>query len=280
MTHRKLVLIGLCAAVLLSGASCRPSTENLPSIGQVVLASAIKNNNEPSNDLEQVAAGTAVLYLTAEVQRPTKSTSVTITWFRLPNQIIATETFNGSRGGSTSVNQTDFDQRYRSSWLASQVRRPGASWLLGDYKAEVELNGQLAKTLFFSVVRDSDADRESASQAISSLQFGDGLGDDNLIARSKTTFKRDADHLYVQLGLANSVQAGTDIEISIRYIREDLVVNTFSAVVGSDNTMLFDLNRDRFGKLWSDRLWPTGSFEVVVRVNGVVGRTVNFQIQA
>jgi hypothetical protein len=279
MRKIQFVLMGLCTVVLLAGASCKPNINpNATSIGRVVLASAIKVNNEPENDLEKVSAGTAVLYLTAEVLRPVKSTIVSTTWYKIPNQVVVTENFNGSRGAS-SVDQTDFDERYSSSWLASRAQRPGSSWTVGDYKVEVALNGKTAKTLFFSIVKDSEADQQTAAGMVSSIQFGDALGDDNFIAVGKAIFARDVDHLYVQLNLASSAKPGTEVQVAVRHLKEDLVINTFSAVVGTDSTIIFDLERSRFGKLWADRLWPTGSFEVVARMNGVVGKTASFQVK-
>jgi len=280
MKTSKIVLITLLTAVTLTGASCGgggSSSTTATTVAQAVLATGVKINNEPENNLEEVAAGTATLYLAAQINNPTTKTTTRVTWYKLPDKVVATETFSGERGASQT---SDFDQRYRSSWLASRVEKPGASWPLGDYRAEVLLNSRLAKTVFFTVVSDSQADKEAASRAIQKLSMGDTITDENRLVSSRTTFTRNTENIYVQTDLSASTQPGTDLQVNIRYIKEDLIVTTFFGVVGNDSTLIFALPRERFAKPWADRLWPVGTFEVTVRVNGVLGRTANFYVRA
>ena len=277
MKTEQFVIAGLLAAILLTGASCGPTQANPTTIGQAVLASGVKTNNEPVNDLEQVGAGTGVLYLAAQVIQPIQRTAVRVAWYKLPDQVMSSEDFDGQ--GNNSLQRYNFNYHYGSSWLASRLAKPGASWPLGEYRVEISLNQRLAKTVFFTVVSDVEADRAAAAKVIQSLAFGDTITGDNQIINAKNTFSRDADNIYIQLQTSGA-QSNTDLQVSIRYVKDDQIINTFAMVISGDQTKLFTLSRERFGKLWSDKLWPVGTFTVTTQVNGIVAKTADFFVKA
>jgi len=277
MKQLKPLLVLLLALLTLSGARCGGIAATRPAVEQAVIATSIHYDNQPDNNIEQVPTSTAVIYLAAEVTDPTSATTVQVTWYQLPNQVIATETFAGKR--QSSSNQLDFDYQKSASWLASRVERPGLSWPMGEYRAEVRLGSQLAKTVFFKVVSDIAAEEASAKKIIRSVKFGDTLNDSNQLSSSKTSFRRTAPAIYIQVELAGA-KPGTDLQVGVRYVKDDLLINTFSSVVMGDDQLVFALSRDRFGKLWSDQLWPVGSFQVTAKVNGVAAWTGSFLVQS
>ncbi len=278
MKAPRFALLATLALVILGGASCgKPTTNVGTTISQVSLTTGIKYTNEPENNLEQVGDSSLKIYLAVEVTHPVSTTQVRVVWQKLPNQIIATETFTGKR--TNTRNQLDFDYKAASSWLSSQIERPGISWPMGDYKTEVYLDNNLAKTVFFSIVSDAEAEKQRIQGLVSSISFGDTLTEDNLLANTKSSFSRTAPVIYIQVKIANA-PTGTDLQIAVRQIKTDLVVNTFSSVVGGSDTLLFSLTRSQFGRFWSDKLWPAGSFEVTAKINQALAKTTNFTIQS
>ena len=274
----QITLAAIIALLGLAGASCSgPLTDAGTTISQAVITTGVKYTNQPENNLEQVGDSSSVIYLAAEVNHPTSTTEVRVVWQKLPNQIIATETFTGKR--TNTRNQLDFDYRAATSWLSSRIERPNLSWPMGDYKTEVYLDNNLAKTVFFSIVSDTEAEKQRVQGLVSSLTFGDTLTDDNQLASTKTTFSRTTPIIYIQVKLADA-PAGTDLQVAVRQVKTDLIVNTFSSVGVGDDTLLFSLDRNQFGRLWSDKLWPVGSFEVTAKISQATARVTNFVIQS
>lgn len=273
--------IALAAVIVLlglTGASCsRSLTDAETTISQAIITTGVKYTNQPENNLEQVGDSSSVIYLAAEVNHPVSTTEVRVVWLKLPNQVIATETFTGKR--TSTRNQLDFDYRAATSWLSSRIERPNLSWPAGEYKAEVYLDNNRAKTVFFNIVSDAEAERRQVQKLVSSLKFGDTLTDDNQLASAKTSFSRTTPIIYIQVKLADA-PAGTDLQVAVRQVKTDLTVNTFSSVGAGDDTLLFSLDRNQFGRLWSDKLWPAGSFEVTAKINQATAQTANFVIQS
>jgi hypothetical protein len=279
MKSVKISWLALVTIIALGGARCGSSSNTATAtvdIPKATISIGIKYTNEPEVILETIPASSKTIYLSAEVVNPTRSTEVRVSWYKNSSQPIANETFSGKR--VNSGNKLDFDYKQSSSWLASSVERPGLSWTLGEYRAEVYLNGKLAKTVFFTVVSDSEAEQSSASKAIQSISFGDIINDSDSIVAPKTTFARDTATIYLQLGIG-IIQPSTTVEVGVRHVKSGILVNTFSSVVTNENNLLLSLPRDRFGRLWSDKLWPAGSFEVTVKVNGTVARTSTFVVK-
>ncbi len=272
-----IILAGILIFVGLTGASCnRPQPNTTTDIAQAVITTGIKYDNQPENNLEEVGDSSPSIYLSAQVVRPTSATAIKVVWYKLPNQILATETFSGKR--TDSRNQFDFNYKSNSSWLSSRIERPGLSWPAGDYKTEVYVGGSLSKTVFFRIVTDAEAEKQQLGRIITSLSFGDALTGDNEISSSKTYFSRTTPVIYIQVGISNA-PAGTDLEIAVRQVKTDTLVNTFSSVVSGNDIVLFSLGKSQFGRFWSDKLWPTGSFEVAAKINQTTVRTANLIIQ-
>ncbi|MFA5009657.1 MAG: hypothetical protein WC553_00290 [Patescibacteria group bacterium] len=268
-----LVLIALLA---LGGARCGQNATVNGSIEQTSIATGITYDNQPENSLEQVPASATAIYLSAEIANPTKSTTVQVAWYQLPTTVIASEEFSGKR--ESGGNNLDFDYTKSTSWLASRITRTGLSWSLGDYRVEVSLNGNIAKTLFFKVVSDSEAEKASVEKIVSALRVGDALDDDNQLVAAKTSLARGTDNIHIAVTLTGA-KAGSNLEVGVRFVKTDLVINSFSSVVSGSKTLIFSLPRDRFGRLWTDKLWPVGSFEVTAKLNGVIARTTTFVVQ-
>lgn len=277
MKMKLLVLALVASPIVLLGARCQPVGSSIPTtISRAVITTGVKANNEPENNLNQIAAGTNVIYLSVEVTKPYSKTAVQVSWYKIPNQILATENFRGNRG-TGGGERFDFDTKLNNSWLAARATKPGTSWPLGEYKAEIRLNNRLAKTVFFTVVSDADADKAAANAVIKDISFGDAITGDNQLDGSSTSFSRDTANIYLQV--ATESPANTNLQISIRYLKEDKPFNTLNSIVSGNHTQLYTLSRSRFGKLWPDNLWPVGSFEVVAKVNGVVAKTTNFFVR-
>ncbi len=272
-----IILAGILIFMGLTGSSCnRPQANTTTDIAQAVIATGIKYDNQPENNLEEVGDSSPSIYLSAQVVRPTSTTAIRVVWYKLPNQILATETFSGKR--TDSRNQFDFNYKTNSSWLSSRIERPSLSWPTGDYKTEVYIGENLAKTVFFHIATDAEAEKQQLGRIITSLSFGDSLTGDNRISSGKTYFSRTTPTIYIQVGIGNA-PAGTDLEVAVRQVKTDTLVNTFSSVVSGNDTVLFSLGKSQFGRLWSDKLWPTGSFEVTAKINQTTVRTANFIIQ-
>lgn len=270
-------LLALVLFLTLSGVrGCGPDPQAVAaSIAQAAITASVGPTNEPDNRLEKVAATTPTIYLAAEVLNPKRSTVVKVVWQQLPGKVLATELFDGKR--QDSGNQFDFEYRSASSWLLSQIKRPGLSWPLGSYRTEVYLGNRLAKTVFFDVVADADAEQQLVERMINQVVFGDAITGSNQLANRKTTFARTADNIYIQIRVVGA-PVGTNLNVGVRYIKDNLVFDPFTSVVRGDQTLLLTLSRSRFGKLWSDGLWAEGSFEVTVKVDGTIARTATFRV--
>ena len=266
-------LSGALTLVVLSGARCSVAQDtDLPSVSQAAITTGLKQNNEPANQVEVIAAGTAVIYVSAEISRPTNDTTATVTWLKVPNQVIATESFDGRRGDS-AIQSRDFDRNYPTSWLASQVNRPGASWALGEYQAEIRIDDRLAKTVFFTVVQDSQLDQTMAQRVVQRIRTGDALTDDNHLANTKTVFQPTTDNIYIQLGLTDELP-GAKLQVDIRHLKTGAAIDSFTSVTNTDLEPVFTLSRARYRNLW-----PTGAYEITAKINGTVGRTISFTVQ-
>lgn len=273
MIHiRGVLLIFLCSFIL-TAAGCRGSQVSTQ-LTNLVIGREITSDNRALSPTDKISASSEKIYLSGKVSNPNKSTRVRVSWLKLPNQIIATEDFNGSNNGSNSF---DFDRAKSSSYFASSIDRPGLAWTEGEYKAEVYLGSRLNQTLFFKIVSDSEAEEDNNRRIISRVSFGETIQGD-LIQDPTTTLTRSAGHIYIQIELSGR-QPGNKIEATIRHLREDKVINTFTATTGESQSLIFDLPLERYGRLWTDRLWASGAYQVEVKVNGVSVLTPSFVVE-
>lgn len=267
------ILFGVLTAIILMAASCR-TPDDPTKVTNFSLGRTIGNDNAVVASTTKLPSSAQTIYLSAEVTNPSNNAAIRVIWTKLPQSIIASEDFTGARNVSDPF---DFDNKKPTSYFASKITRDGISWIEGEYKADVMLNGRKLNTVFFKIVSDSEAEAEDNKNIISRVMFGDSLDDDSQINKSLTRFTRTQDHIYIQVDLAGR-RPGERLEVEVRYPKEDKGVNTFTTTTGNAEFYVFDLPLERFGRLWPDRLWPTGSFEVNVKVNGTVVSSPSFVV--
>ena len=272
MTKLLAGLVGGLGLIALTAVGC--SSTPAMTVASVAVTSGIGLTNEPMNSLTEIPVSQPVIYLTAEVANPAGSIPVQVRWFKLPTTVLATEDFSGRRSDSSPF---DFDRTKSVSTLASRLERQDIGWEVGEYRAEVWLGGRLAKTIFFKVVSDTEADRLNAARVVQQIAFSDQLTSTGELGTTATSFSRSTNVIYVQLTIGQSAPSAT-IVVMVRYVAADQSVASFTAVPQGTAPLRFELSRERFGRLWSDKLWPIGTFEVKVEINGILARTRTFQI--
>lgn len=254
-------------------ASCR-TPDDPTKINNIGVGRTIGTDNAIVAPTTKLPASAPTIYLSGEVVNPSSSAAIRVIWTKLPESIVASEDFTGMRSSSDPF---DFDKTKPSSYFASKITRDGVSWIEGEYKAEVILNGRRLNSVFFKIVSDSEAEAQDNKNAISRVMFGDSLDDDRQINKSLTRFPRTQDHIYIQVDLSGR-RPGERLEVEVRYPKEDRGVNTFTTTTGDAEFYVFDLPLERFGRIWPDRLWPTGAFVVDVKVNGTIVSSPSFVI--
>ena len=272
----KLARLGLILAVgfvLVGAPAC--SRRVATTLSDVAVTTAVSSDNQATMAVSYISASAPVIYVSAQVHQPTRDTLVRVRWYRLPDTLIASEDFSGRRD---SVRQFDFDRQVESSFLASRVDRPGLSWPIGEYRADLFLNNTLSTVAFFNVVSDAEAIRLNTQAMVRRISIGDALNTNFQVESDQTTLARVANTIYVQVDTRN-VALGAELKVSVRYVREDRVFATFTTKLGDDPSPVFELSRERFGALWPDRLWPVGSFEVKVEIGGSSAATRTFTVQ-
>jgi hypothetical protein len=274
MTYRTYAL-GLLAVIILSAAGCN---RDIPTrLDKFTFTTAVTTTNAPeaSLDSEAIPASTETIYLSAGVMDPLPATKVKVRWTKMPSQVLASQDFTGKGRNNTQAH--DFDRGLALSYFASQVTKPGLTWATGEYQVEVFLNGRIVKTLPFHIVNDSESDVRSTQGLLRNLRFGSALtADQDAIAAARTTFKRSDPHIYIQADFAEAALTST-VDIAVRYIKEDLRLVTSSTQLNDDRVMV-DLELSRLGRLWPDRLWAEGVYEVTVRINDIEVRTTTFTV--
>lgn len=273
LVKRGMLLVALL--LTLGAASCGSDGEQT-SVGQVAVATGLELYNQPSNELTKVAASADAIYLSAEILNPVSTSRVRIRWYRLPSQLISTEDFLGKRD---QANKFDFMLNSKSSFLASSITKDSLAWVLGEYRVEIFINNEIAKTISFDIVSDNEASEGALTAIVRNIITGDSLNNKFKIVAPKSTFTRGTDNIFVQTSIKNAVP-GTSVAIKIRYVKEDRIFANFTYEVIGDEDIVVDLERNRFGKLWSDRLWPEGAFEVMVYVNNIEVSSHIFLVKA
>lgn len=273
--NQRLWFYGLITAVMLSAAAC--NREVPTKLDQFSMAIAVDSANRPETAVEQVPSSTKTIYFSAQVLQPLSNTRVRVRWTKLPSTIIASEDFNGRSRRNGQIH--DFDKSFRDSYFASSVDKTGLTWDIGDYQVEAYLNGKLVKTLLFQIVSDLESENQATQGLLKSLKFGNTLNASReAIVTAKTTFSRSEPHIYVQSDYANGA-LGSEIEVTVRFIKEDLVIVSSSTQLVGNPRLLLDLELSRLGRFWSDRLWAPGVYEVNVKINDVDVKTSTFTVQ-
>src|SRR3989344_4820485 len=260
MTKPKIGLMACLVFIALGGAACS-SAELRTHIVSVAITGGVSLTNEPEDSVAEIASSAPVIYLSAQVANPTDSTQVRVKWIKSPNQVILTEDFVGNR---QSGNQFEVDRTKTVSALASRITKSGISWEIGEYQAEVWLGRALAKIVPFQIITDTKANQLSVQRTINQISLSDALDSQDRVGASKTIFDKATNMIYVQVELARPVS--DEIHTSVRHLASDQTITTFTTVPVGTNPLVFTLSRERFGRLWSNKLWPTGTFEVTVRI--------------
>ena len=277
MSFKKIILVA--SLIMLTAASCGSrgqSTTPVTTISDATITTSVDFENKAENQVTKLAAGTPSVFLSAKVSNPTKGMTIRVRWLKTPLSVIGTEDFRG-RGDSVAY---DFDTTQTVSYFASQADRPEASWPLGDDKAEIVVNGRLNQSITFEVVSDADAESATAANRVPSLVFGDRVdAEDNLLSTA-TTFIATTPKIFAGVKLSQ-VAVGTDLEVSVRYVRDNASVGSFKTKYENGrNSLTVEIDSNQlFRRSRPDRIWPVGSYEVTVLVGGVKARTANFIIQ-
>lgn len=271
MMRGKFALV-LCSVFLLA-ASCRGG--GAAEVGSLTVGREINANHQVVDNITTIPATAKSIYLSGLVKNPTNNTKIKVSWYRLPNFVIATEEFAGNK---TSGTRYDYDRSQSSSYFASHIDREGLSWESGEYRADVFLSGRKSGSVFFKVVTDSEAEDANNANLLQSVKFGADLNTDGEIAVSKSAFDRSSEHIYIQVNLAAS-QTSPAVEAAVRLVGDQKPINTFTTNAGQQRTLVFDLPLERFGRNWNDRLWPAGGYQVEIKLNGTSVATPSFVVE-
>ena len=141
------------------------------------------------------------------------------------------------------------------------------------------MGDQLAKTVFFRIISDTEAQQQATASQVRQIWFGDALTHEFKVGADRTVFSRATNDIHIQIDLVG-LPPSTEVRTNIRYIKKDQQVASFVSEVTGDRELVLSLSRERFGQLWPDRLWPEGTFEVTVTIGGVQAKTRTFQVQS
>jgi len=257
---------------------CGQTTDNITSLGKLGITTAINNDNSPFNDFEQVVISTAPeIYLSAQIINVVQGTKAQVEWrYVTGNQIIATEFFKGERSDD-KPHEFVIKTSPATSFFSSQITLSDINWPVGSYEVTVTLNNQTIKKINFNIVNDNDFDQLSKKAMLKNLYLGSMVNKENQIAVPGDNFACDQEKIYA-VALFQNVPAGTIIKANWTYLDTNRIITNFSVPFSGAGYLPFEINLDRFSRLWSNRLWPAGTYKVSIYVDNVLVTTRNFTV--
>ena len=271
----KKLLFLLPLILILTAAGCKG---DVTSIGKVAVVTQVNIDNSPVGDSQSVIlATTPVIYLSAEVINGQPGAKVDIQWrYVTGDKILVTESFRG-RQSSSQPHEFVTGKKPINSFLSSRIILSKLGWDLGSYEAIIQLNGQLIKRIGFNVVSGNEFDEMSKKAMLKKLYLGSKVNEQGQIAIPGSRFAQNQEKIYA-VALLQNVPAGTIIQAVWKHLDNNQVITNFSVPFSSGGYLPFEINLDRFGRLWADNLWPKGIYEVSIYVDNVLVTTSNFTI--
>jgi hypothetical protein len=164
-----------------------------------------------------------------------------------------------------------------TSYLSSKINLSGAGWSVGTYEITVNLNDKEIGKLNFNIVGDKDFDLLAKKNLLKSFYLGSQINKDKQITLPGTVFARNQDKIYA-VALFKEVPAGTTMKAIWKYLDNNQSIDTFYTQFSGSGYLAFEISLEKFGRLWSDGLWPKGNFEVSLYVDNVLIITKNFTV--
>ena len=265
----------LLGVLLLSAASCGGKPAQ---VDRAAIATGINPDNSPVGEAQlNLLLTTPTIYLCAEVVNAKEDTAIDVEWrYLTADRVLATETF---RGGRTDDRPQEFITGVgpATSWLYSHITLTGLSWPMGSYEVTVKLDGQEVDRVDFNVVGSQQFDELSKKALVESFYLGSKLNDQSQIAIPGSQFSRSQEEIYA-VALLKGAPAATKVRAVWRYLEGGVTINDFLTTFSGSGYLPFDISLSRFGKLWSDRLWPAGTYSVSLYVDNVLVTTKNFTV--
>jgi len=268
-------------ALILAAAGCRGGGEEeevKTTIDELGITTQILPDNSPAQGFSSVILSTTPqIYLSGQINNAVKGVKIGITWKSLvSDRIIASETLSGKNSASQPY---DFviGSVPTTSYFASRILLNDISWPVGDYEVVVESNGQLIKTLSFKIVADDDFDELSKGDLLRGLYLGTEVNDNNQITIPSKRFSRDEENIYA-VALLQDVPTSSALKAKWWYVDDNQLITDFSSSFSGSGYLPFKITLDKFSRLWSDNLWPSGNYRVDIYVDNVLIVSKNFTV--
>lgn len=268
--------LGLLLGLIVTVSGCG-QPKALTSINSLTTTAQINQDNSPAHKAQVFLAGTPKIYFSAKVTNAVPGTKVDVQWtYATGNRVIATESF---RGGRDKERPQEFmlGLKPATSFIASQITLNQISWPLGTYAVAINLNGQPAGEINFNIVSDKDFDLLSKKGLLKNIYLGSQINKQKQVTIPGTNFTRDQETIYA-VALFEDVPANTTIKAVWKYLNGNQEIDSFYAPFSGSGYLPFAIGLENFGRLWADRLWPKGNYEVSLYVDNVPIITKNFTV--
>lgn len=262
--------------LLLLAGGCGQPKEGV-SLTNLTTTNQINADNSPVNSKNVFLSSAPAIYFTAVAVDATQNTRVDIQWQNATqDQIIATEVF---RGGRTKERPQEFlvGLKPTTSYFSSKINLSGLAWSIGTYEVQVKLNGKDVGRINFNIVGDEDFDVLAKKSLLQSFYLGSQINSDKQVTVPGTVFNPNQEKIYA-VALFKEVPANTSVKAVWKYLDENRNIDSFYMKFNGSGYLAFEISLEKFGRLWSDGLWPKGNFEVSLYVDNVLIITKNFTV--
>lgn len=268
--------ITLLLVLLMITSGCGQPKEGV-SLANLTTTNQINADNSPVSSKNVFLSSTPAIYFTAKVIDATQNTVVEVKWRNATkDQVLATESF---KGGRTKDRPQEFmvGLKPTTSYLYSKISLSGIGWSIGTYEIQAKLNGVEVGKLNYNIVADDDYDLINKRNLLKNLYLGSQINQDKQITVPSTVFDRDQEKIYAS-ALFKDVPVGTTIRTVWKYLDGNREIDSFYTKFSGSGYLVFEISLEKFGRLWSDGLWPKGNFEVSLYVDNVLIITKNFTV--
>ncbi|HCR41927.1 TPA: hypothetical protein DIV45_00985 [Patescibacteria group bacterium] len=272
MNFKKIIFLTLLLVVL-GAASCGDKTASVVTFGDMLVTTAINNDNTPVGNLPVILDTSPKIYTAIELINAKRGDSVQVVWrYLAQDKIIATETFTGRRAQDRPY---DFvgGPGPATSWLASLIALTDLNWPNGDYEVSAELNRKAVKKIGFTVATENELDTANKKAMIKSIWLGKGINSNHQIVSPTTIFAKTDTNIYAVV-LTNKAPARTPLEAKWTLLETGEVINEFATSATGSEYISFVLNLAQSGKT----VWVKGNYTFSLFVDNTLVATKNFQV--
>ncbi|MBU1082879.1 hypothetical protein KKE14_00320 [Patescibacteria group bacterium] len=273
-TSGRAVTLLLALLVLVGG--CGQPKEGAR-LTELTIASQVNADNSPVNSQNVFLSSTPAIYFTAKAVDAIQGTRIDIRWMDATrDQVLATEVL---RGGRNKERPQEFmlGLKPATSYIYSKINLTGVGWLIGTYEVQVKVDGKDAGQLNFNIVGDKDFDLLTKKTLLKSFYLGSQINQNKQVTIPGTTFSSNQEKIYA-VALFKEVPANTDMKVVWKYLDGNQDIDSFYTKFSGSGYLAFDISLEKFGRLWPNRLWPKGNFEVFLYVDNVLIITKNFTV--